>query len=472
VNNPDWLFERTREVQNNPDGHLDLWAREHYKSTIITFAKTIQDVLRYHGEDRLPGPVEPTFCIFSHVRPIAKAFLRQIRHEFEWNQELKDLFPDVLYADPSKEAPMWSLDDGIMVKRNRTAKEATIEASGLVDGQPTSKHYEFLLYDDVVTLGSISNPEMVEKTTEAMQMSFNLGAGEKVVKRFIGTRYHFADTYRDLLKTGAVEPRIYACTEDGKVEGRPVMRSREFIAQKYREMGPYVFASQMLQNPTADTSQGFRREWIRYYDRPIDADSRTYAKFNRYLLIDPASSKKQRSDYTTMAVVGLGADKNLYLLDAYRDRLNLRERAELVMALHRHWKPKKVGYEKYGMQADVEYLKQVQKDDNYRFEITEVGGMASKIDRIKRLVPWFANRQFYLPQELYRDTNEGKTIDVIQVLVEEEFLMFPVSMHDDLLDAISRIFDIDMTWPRSFSDFKRPDRYEIDKKRAESWMGV
>ena len=82
-----WLYERCREVQGAPDGYLDLWAREHGKSSIITFGLTIQDIL---------NDPEVTVGIFSFNRPTAKAFLRQIKREFESNETLKSLFPDIL----------------------------------------------------------------------------------------------------------------------------------------------------------------------------------------------------------------------------------------------------------------------------------------------------------------------------------------------------------------------------------------
>lgn len=430
----DWCFERCREVQESPDGHLDLWAREHYKSTIITFALTIQDILR--------NP-DLTVGIFSHTRPIAKGFLRQIKREFEANELLKALFPDVLYENPGKEAPKWSEDDGIIVKRKSNPKEGTVEAWGLVDGQPTSKHYALMVYDDTVTRESVTTPDQIAKTTEAWELSRNLTA-QGGQSRYIGTRYHFADSYGEMMRRQVVSPRIYAATDDGTPDGNPMHMPADLLATKRREMGPYTFACQMLQNPVADATQGFREEWLRYW-RPDNWQS-----MNRYILVDAASEKKKTSDFTAMWVVGLSEDENYYVLDIVRDRLNLTERADMLFKLHRKWRPKNVGYEKYGAMADVEHIKDRQARENYRFPIVELGGPMPKNDRIRRLIPDFEQGRWYLPETLIRTNYEKLAVDLVHAFVEEEYKAFPVSVHDDMLDALSRIYedDLKIVWPK------------------------
>lgn len=462
----DWLFERCREVQESPNGHLDLWARDHYKSTIITFAKTIQDILASHGEG---SPVEREQCIgiFSHTRPIAKGFLRQIKYEFETNDLLKAVFDDVLWSNPQKEAPKWSEDDGITVRRRSNPKEATLEAWGLVDGQPTSKHFTGLVYDDVVTRESVTTPEMIQKTTEALELSFNLGSQGQEWRRMIGTRYHSNDTYRTMIERAVFKPRIYTATQDGTVDGEPVLLSRELLAQKRRDMGPYTFGAQMLQNPVADATQGFKREWIKHYQESPDSVS---SGTNRYILVDAANDKRKTNDYTAMWVVGLGQDGNYYVLDMVRDRLNLTERAEKLIALHRKWKPMQVRYERYGMMADIQHIKYRQAEMTYRFEIVEVGGQTPKNDRIRRLIPLFEQGKVYFPDTLYKTDYEGQVKELVGAFVEQEYASFPVPLHDDMLDALARIAEPDMplVWPKQAAEEPK-DRYARNKPRRSAW---
>ena len=201
-----WLLERCDEVQAEPNGYLDLWAREHGKTSIISIGLTIQGIL---------NDPEVTIGVFSFNRPMAKGILRAVKREFEANELLRDLFPDILWTNPRKEAPKWSEDDGIIVKRKGNPKESTLEAWGLVDGQPIGKHFGGRMYDDIVTAENAANPEMREKTLRALELSYNLGT-RGGWQRFAGTRYHYSDAYAEIMKRGTATPRIYSAVDAGR----------------------------------------------------------------------------------------------------------------------------------------------------------------------------------------------------------------------------------------------------------------
>ena len=461
-----WIYARCREVEEETDDCLDLWAREHYKSTIITFAGVTQEIIK--------NP-DITIGIFSHTKPVARKFLIQLKTEFEQNQDLKTTYPEIFYTDPRKESPKWSEEKGICVKRTGNPKEATVEAHGLVDGQPTGAHFALRVYDDVVTLESVSTPEQVRKTTDAWALSDNLGArGEDGRSRrwHVGTRYSYSDTYQDILDKGVLKPRIFPATHNGLPDGNPVFLSPEVWAEKKRTQGSAILAAQMLQNPAAGQNALFRKEWLRFQDvRP--------ATLNVYILVDPASSRKRGSDRTAMAVIGIDAAGNKWLMDGYHHRMPLKERWQRLNGLRKVWTSMpgvqivRVGYEKYGMQSDIEYFEEEMRREKDEWEIVELNwpreGGHAKYDRIQRLEPDFRSGRFLLSAVVQEETanqrrvkalgqayriftpvkrtDENKGIYSLNKTLIDEFLVYPFSAHDDMLDCCSRIYDIDATPP-------------------------
>lgn len=513
LNRPDvgahpWLFDRCREVEASPDGHLDLWARYHYKSTIITFGMSMLDIIR----DR-----EVTIGIFSHTRPIAKAFLKQMKGEMERNKLLPRLWPETFWQDPANESPKWSEDEGLTVRRESNPKECTIEAWGFTDGMPTSRHYRVRLYDDVVTKEAVQSKLMMDKVLEAWELSINLGMPGGV-ERTIGTRWHLYDLYHTQMERGVVSPRIYAATHNGQAEGRPVMLSQaewNTLRKKQRK----TLAAQMLQSPLADGAATFDPKTLRGYQlRP--------QWLNVYIMVDPSKgpqAQSKDSDNTAIAVVGISSSGARYLLDGYCHRMRMSDRWKLLSALYRKWTREPgvltvaVGYEQYGMQTDLEYLNLMMDRTGTSFSVEALAwpreGGGSKSERIERIEPYCNTSQFFIPilvsahlaptlgpqledgqpvledgkparwryatwsvhpendAVIYRglraDTRtiqqaqlEGRGRLVIKPLVRRdengdlydltarfiaEFTTHPVGQHDDLIDCVSRIEDMKPT---------------------------
>jgi hypothetical protein len=394
-----WLYDRCREVEADPDNHLDLWARYHYKSSILTFGGNVQDIV---------CDPEIKIAIFSATKQIAWEFLGQIKEEFEANEILKAVYPDVLWRNPRKKDPFegrppkWGVARGIVVKRRSNPKEATIEAHGLIDGQPTSRHYDKHCYDDMVTQDNLS-PEQMKKTTLRYEMADNLGGHHGVRKQFAGTRYNFGDTYGVIIieNRGGIIPRIYPATDDGTLNGKPVFLTPARWEKVKSEQRSTVSA-QMLLNPVAGQDQIFRVEWNRPYEvRP--------SVLNVYIMGDPSKGKTKTSDRTAIVVIGIDQQNNKYLLDGYCHRMPQSERWKCLKSLYVKWSAMSgvqsiaVGWETYGLQTDHEYFieRMREEKDAPVFTVAELNwvreGQQSKISRVERLEPEFRGSRFYLP---------------------------------------------------------------------------
>ena len=483
-----WIFARCREVEEAPDGYIDIWFRGGYKSSVGNVAGLIQEILR---------DPEITAGIFSHTKPIAKAFLSQIKREFESNERLLALFPDILWSNPQRDAPSWSLDAGIIVRRESNPKEATIEAHGLVDGQPTSKHFRLLVYDDVVTLESVNTPEQIMKTTEAWSISDNLGTAS-ARKWIFGTRYSYGDTYAEIIKRGAAKERIYPATHNGLRDGHPVLFTKEQWQKKLVDQIDSDVACQLLCNPLAGSQSMFNVNDLQVYEcRP-----RTLMC---YLLCDPARSKKKESANTAMVVIGVDAAGNKYLLDGFDQKMDLMERWAHFRDLQDRWvnEPGVVGlvcgYESFGAQADMDYMLERQRIEGCHFEIIPLlwprDGEGSKQDRVQRLVPDIRGHRFYTPYPTSekRDENTGKggytklqrsmisagydyrVARAIRRVDENgkmydlterfrfQVMMFPLGGKVDVIDAVARIYDADPVTPERYDNQQlEPDAIEFE----------
>lgn len=483
-----WIFERCREVQAAPNGYLDLWSRDHYKSTIITFGLTIQDIL---------NDAEDTICLFSHTKTNAKKFLRQIKREFEINQKLKNDFSDVLYAEPEKQAPLWSEDQGLIVIRKGNPKEPTLKASGLVDGQQTGDHFKKRVYDDTVTQESVTTPDQIHKTTEGWEMSISLGTRDGVA-RYIGTRYSLHDTYNEMLKRKAVIPRIYAATNNGKLDGQPVFFPKNIWAKKLNDLSRPNLASQYLQNPLADEDATFNVLWL----QPWEIRPRTV---NIYILGDPNRKIGADNDNCAYAVIAVSSTGGKYLVDGFRHQMTQSQRWTALRDLYERWSSVNgvqsiyVGYEKYGAEQDLDYFEERMQQEGVQFPIEKLSwtregtaGQQGKRYRVERLEPDFRNGRFYLPlailhngepctwkvdkdpesktyksiiwqklegftkqqmvalnggsedlicKAIKRYDENGKVYDVTDKFIEE-YLYFPFGEYKDMVDAASRLYDM------------------------------
>jgi predicted phage terminase large subunit-like protein len=366
--------------------------------------------------------------------------------ESEWYQEL---FPDTRIAADQNE------------KRKFQTTERGHRISCSTGSAITGEGADYLIVDDPHNpLEALSDVQRKAALTWFDQTLISRQNDKKTSRIIVVMqRLHTNDLTGHLLEKGgwhhlclpAISPQNTVISLGKKTwerkEGEylhPNREGKEELDMVRLEQGEYAFAGQYMQTPAPEGGGEFKQEWLQYYETAPSPKG-----MNLYIFVDAAYEKKKESDYTAMVVVGLGGDHNYYVLDIVRDRFNPTERINALIKLHKKWnalggKPPLVGYEKNSASSDVHYLRTAQEAINYRFPITELGTQPHKNDRIRRLVPLFQTKRVYFPSTLYYTDHTKKAIDLMNVLVHGEMLTFPVGIHPDMMDALSRVTDPDM----------------------------
>lgn len=237
----------------------------------------------------------------------------------------------------------------------------------------------------------------------------------------------------------------------------PQRLTRGVLDSLREDLLEYNYAGQILQEPVPVGGGDFQERWIQFY-----ANGGIKPHEMNVVIIGDASGgekinkkKGKFSDFTAMMVIGLAPDNNYYLLDIVRDRLNPTDRIDTLFMLHRKWnemcgKPPKVGWEEYGLMTDIHYIEVKKKEDAYNFPVIKLAGSMGKEERIRRLIPDMQNGRWYFPQNLLYIDGEGRRFDLVQELLKSEMPTFPRARFDDMLDALSRIYEseLSMVFPK------------------------
>jgi phage terminase large subunit-like protein len=423
-------ISQIRILKDEASRRLWLWSRGFFKTSLIIEAHSIWLIVN-NPDIRI--------LLTSNTISVAQAILRNIKNQFIANKDFRRIFYEWC-PEPNEVGKIEFGTTEEFTVRNRiksNLKEPTMKVSG-IGTNLTGCHFDYIKCDDLVTRDSVTNDSQIIASKEyysSLRQLFDKAAVPR--EDVVGTIYHFNDLYCDLRKSGGLKESFVPARIEGKAvfpERLPDDELNKLVADA--SVGPYQFQTQYMLNPIDPKEAKFKEEWLSYYDEiPFGCA--------QYILCDPASTQKKKSDYTVIERWGISNNGTHYLLEGIRDKLTAFERIDKLFEFVKHSNNLKwVSYEVLGgRHGDLEIISQRQQTEKLFFFVKETKATTqSKVDRIEqRLVPIYHNRTVKLPKHLYfRSQYDGKTYNFVELL-KLEYLQFPFSEHDDILDCQSQI---------------------------------
>lgn len=364
-------------------------------------------------------------------------------------------------------------------RKQEGVRDATIATAGLTTNT-TGWHADVIVSDDlVVPENAYTEKGREDVSKKASQFTSIRNAGGFTLA--CGTRYHPNDIYATWKKQtyevydedGALldhkpvwDIREYAVEVDGRFiwprtvrgDGKAFGFDLGVLARIRAEYIDKVqFHAQYYNDPNDPGSARISQDRFQYFDpKHLSFDGQWHYKdkrLNVYAAVDFAFSLSKSADFTSIVVIGIDSDSNIYVLDIDRFKTDRTlEYFKHIAALHSRWHFRKLRAEvTVAQQIIVNDIKDYIKKEGMSISVDEYRPSrheGSKEERIAAaLEPRYENLQMWHYEGGY-------------TMVLEEELMQARPAHDDVKDSLASAVAIAVkpSQKRSGEFFKKSNR--------------
>lgn len=437
--------------------------RETGKSTLMR-ARAIQRILRNQQHCAL---------LVNEKELLVKDFLAAIKYEFENNELLRALYPEIVPEDLNDTT--WSATR-IIVNRKTGRPDPTLDVAG-VGAAVAGKHPDSIDVDDAISREAMENARagswtimhQTNRWINQLDPIVNKSADPFPEITFTGTRWWFNDCYDYIEKAygAGEEPKrvvLRIPLPDGTVQQLTAYRvgelavfrraaiedGRSIFPEKWsledlarlRMRDPVLFAANYMNNPADEVTAVFKSDWLKrivwlddsqFYITTADAVKKVMRlrDLDIVIIVDPGGFGERLVESRARAaalVLGDDLQGHKLFLDCYSEQDTYLAAIRKVVEFCQNYAPRKVYVERAGQQAAFaqllrEELKKAKLNTVVDDTTLKPGGKQKEV-RIIEMEPYFQRGEVFI--------GTGAAFHEFEL----QYQQFPRAQRLDVLDAL------------------------------------
>ena len=447
-------YDMAGRVDGGAQYQADFWPRDHGKSEIFCISYPLRRICE-----------DPNVRILIVQKTATEAIktLGVIKAELESNQPLKGFYRQhwqhtVWHDDicnqagaqmiSGKKEGAWQ-QQRIYVKRCRRGKDPTVEAVG-VGGAITGGHFDVIILDDVEDDENTRTDDRIAAMIEWFTGTIMQLREPHTKIIVVGTlKTNKRDIYQivrespvwDVFTTGAILSHtldeiqydlvrnadgivvdVAVRTPDVRTLWPQKWHIRALLLEMVASLDRAVWIREKLNDLRALAGRVFDRGLFRYFDEALLAEVAAAGGWERLIQVwDTAYEESQTADWSVCGTGGLYRGQ-VFLLDVFRDKLEMPQLEEQIGNQFMLWRPMEIGIEdKVSGKSALQVLEQ-----RTGLPVTRLDPQGrDKVARARSVTPYLQAGRILL-----------RSGAAWAPALLDELAMFPDGAHDDQVDAL------------------------------------